>query len=490
MTRQRWLAALGVFLAPLLLRSIWFYPGTYTRPEPVATPDYPSFQLSRPPLGPAVPSVKAEPGGETVLIDWAHQNNFSVPELQTLYDALAEHGGRTEVMTVSYDFSALPLEERLKSATAYIVAAASLEFTPGEIQAVERFVRRGGRLLVISDPTRGLSMVDPLFYFPVGATFGDVAAANALLAPHGLAFSQDYLYNLRDNEGNFRNVLVQRFADHELTQGLAQLAFYAARSVETHGGLPLLLGDGYTYSSRDDRGGSAAAAALSADGRVLALGDLTFLTPPYNEVADNATWIDRLAEFLLADPRPRTLEDFPYLFTQPVAVRVSDLFPLDAENLRALAQSQAALGLHGQPVTAAEEAPPGTDQVVLSLFEADPELGDLLGQFDLTLPRDSDRGLLEIGGLPAFDPTGVGVLLLAQVDRGAVLLLMAESESDLISLFDLLNQRSLSGCYVQAGAALCQISAGDFDGFDEGLGFPEPFFEGTPFELPSATPFP
>ena len=43
-----------------------------------------------------------------------------------------------------------------------------------------------------------------------------------------------------------------------------------------------------------------AAAAINKDQNVLAMGDFTFLMPPYDTVADNATLIGHLADFFAA----------------------------------------------------------------------------------------------------------------------------------------------------------------------------------------------
>ena len=155
---------------------------------------------------------------------------------------------------------------------------------------------------MIADPTRG-------------SRFDSVTFANSLVIPFDLTFSDDYLYNLIEYEGNYRNVLFRKFAADPLTQGLGTVALYATHSVGTTTGTPLVQGDENTLSSRTDTGGHLAALALSANQQVLALGDLTFLTPPYYQVADNAVLINRLAQFLLGGQRTPTLADFPFVFS-------------------------------------------------------------------------------------------------------------------------------------------------------------------------------
>lgn len=490
MSRRGWLL-LAAFVAPLAIRTLWFYQGGYTRTEPVPIPDYAALRQPSPPLGPAVSAGGPWPAADqVVLLDWAHQNRFDITEFEVLGAALGVRGARFEAVTAGYDFSALPLEERLKYASAYLVAAPTQEFTTSEVQAVTRFVERGGRLLVISDPTRGSGFFDIFGYYS-GPAFGDVAAANALLVAHDLAFSEDYLYNLRRNEGNFRNVFLVDFADLPITEGLGEVALYGVRSVRTLSGAPVLVGGGYTYSSRTDRGGDLAAAALSPQGGALALGDLTFLTPPYHEVADNGRFIQNLADFLLGGGRLRDLEDFPYLFTQDVEIVESEALPLSAAHLLALAAAQDSLGTLGQQVRISEAPGEGLDHVEFALFDSAEDVQESLEALGVVLPGDSEDARLTVPGFPAFDPTGVGLLLVSHNASGTTLLLLAETDSDLQSTFDLVTRRDLSPCFVLGAAAICQVGAADF-GFEPGFDFPEPDFTdlGTDFPLPTPTPTP
>lgn len=471
MSRRGW-ALVVALLAPIVVRSLWFYQGAYARSLPVTTPDYSAFPQATPPLGPPVVPASSQPSAYgVVLLDWSHQNQFAVPEFGILASALAVRGARVEVASLSYDLSSLPLEERLKYADAYLVAAPTLEFTRSEVRAVAAFVDRGGRLVVISDPTRGSAAFDP-FGFYLGPAFGDVAVANGLLAPHGLVFSDDYLYNVHRNEGNFRNVFLSQFhfprlegdrRPGDIPRG--EVVFYGSRSVTTESGTPVLVGDGYTYSSRTDRGGSLAAGALSESENVLALGDLTFLMPPYNEVSDNAGLIDNVADFLVGGGRLRDLQDFPYLFAQPITIVPSDAFPLTADHLRSLAAAQIVLGALGQDVSLATGGAAETDSVVFALFDNPDAIRPYLVGIPLVFPSESQDGKLTVPGFPPFDPAGVGALLVSHGAGGTTLILLAQNSADLEATFNLVTTRDLSGCFVHGAAAICQVGAGGSSGF-------------------------
>src|SRR3989304_5227563 len=85
----------------------------------------------------------------------------------------------------------------------------------------------GGRRRVVLDPPRGGGGID-IFGFVLSGSAQDVSSVNLLLEPHDLAFSNDYLYNVLQNEGNFRNVFLSPGEPADLTGDLSQAVFYAA----------------------------------------------------------------------------------------------------------------------------------------------------------------------------------------------------------------------------------------------------------------------
>src|SRR5262249_53131452 len=137
--------------------------------------------------------------GGTVLVDYSHSNQFQANEIQTLVEALTDRGAQVEFNTDASTF-----EAQLKSASAYVVISPSVSFSPDEIRLVRDFVSRGGRLAVFTDATRGLLLYD-FFGNPV-TNAPDVNVVNPLLEPFDITVNADYLYDLVQNEGNFRNV--------------------------------------------------------------------------------------------------------------------------------------------------------------------------------------------------------------------------------------------------------------------------------------------
>jgi hypothetical protein len=211
----------------------------------------------------------------------------------------------------------------------------------------------------------------------------------------------------------------------DLTGDLSQVVFYAARSVATRQEARCSSATILTFPSSTDRGGGLAAVAASPDGRVLAVGDLTFLTPPYDRVADNSQLIQNLAAFLLGGDREQDLTDLPYLFTRPVQVLTSTAFPVQSETLQALQSLQASLTSRGLPMSLTAEPSEGHDLLVTALYEPSDETDPYLASLGLTLPADQADGLLEVPGFGALDPQGIGLLAAVQDPERTTLVVLA-----------------------------------------------------------------
>jgi len=506
MRRYRVLAAASLVILPALLRGLWYYHGFYRPAEPIPLPSFTQIEPPQPPLTPeaATPAQAQDPSGKVVVIDRAHNNQFQLPELDTLTQALLYRGATLQEVNPGdefesssfgssealFAFSSLSLQTRLKYASAYVVVAPQSTFSEAEIQHVARFVSRGGRLLVVLDPTRGGGGID-IFGFVLSGSAQDVSSVNLLLEPHDLSFSNDYLYDVLENEGNFRNVFLSPGEPADLTGDLSQVVFYAARSVGTRQGSAVLVGDDSTFSSRTDRGGGLAAAAASPDGRVLAVGDLTFLTPPYDRVADNSQFIQNLAAFLLGGDREQDLTDLPYLFTRPVQVLTSTAFPIQSETLRALQSLQASLTSRGLPMTLTAEPSEGHDLLVMALYEPSDETDPFLAPLGLTLPADQADGMLEVPGFGALDPQGIGLLASIQDPERTTLVMLAEEEESLALLAENVGQGFLSECVFQGLYGLCKVGQGagfqSEESFDFGFDFNT---EEPTIEIPPTIPAP
>ncbi len=455
---MQWIAIAALFL-PIFARGLWFYRGIPSRPD-IATPDYSALKIPQAPLEtPPAEDANIKRASGTILLDYAHGNQYQQSEIQSLKDAIEKRGGSIEILT---DTSLL--KDKLKYARAYVVISPSYAFTADEANLAQKFSERGGRLVVFTDATRGIISTD----FFTGATinYPDAAMVNPLLAPFGITVNNDYLYNVKQNDSNFRNVFFEDFGKHELTFGLKRVAFYGTHSLKTSSGAILLRGSNLTLSSIDDAHDSEkGGAVISADGNILAFGDFTFLTPAYQNAANNATLIDNIADFSLNGKQAAALANFPHLFTQRnLQIYPSAEIKLTAEMIASIAGLQASLPQY--TIEIIEEAPREGDALILGTLTPSDDMKKILKPFNVTLDDGEFISVPKFGNVGRY---GNGILLLESGKKGNKLTLLADTPEDLISLMDMLAGGSLDDCILQDNIGVCGVSfGGSYSDEDEG----------------------
>ena len=260
----------------------------------------------------------------TLLIDGIHGNDFTKSELAALISRGNDRGYEVEFMgTVGRfgNFSSLSESPRLTLMTEKLRRADSLavilpidDYTPEEVDLVERFIlRKGGKVLLLADPTRRHQI-------------------NSLAKRFGLAFQTDYLYNTTEYDLNFQNVFISNFREDEVTKGLEKIALYTAGSIRTpNPGLAFT--DGGTHSSMLEQIEPFYPLVKAAEGRVLALSDFTFMIPPRNAILDNNKLISNIADYLTSSQRSFELADFPGFFKDDVDILLgnSELFDVGGD---------------------------------------------------------------------------------------------------------------------------------------------------------------
>ncbi|NMC78000.1 MAG: DUF4350 domain-containing protein [Chloroflexi bacterium] len=485
------LAFVLLLLLPIVGRALWFYQGIYHRATPVATPDYNSFTMPFPTLSTPPALAKAEqPSGQVpqVLFDQVHGNLYTLSELDTLTQTLSELGSE-----VKADTGARALKEQLKSAAAYVVIAPTVPFSNEEIAAINQFVERGGHLLVIADPTReyGSDLLTG------AASYDSVDASNPLLAAYNMAFVNDYVYNLVKNEGNFRNIYAQPASQTGVADKITSVVFYSVHSINAPQDQMVLESSSDSLSSKTDQGQNLALAAASPDGRVLAIGDMTFLTAPYNQVADNGLFIQNLARFLNAGERDANLLDFPYLFKRPVTLLLDQENSLDSDTLTLVSQIQQSLQALNVSMEIAEKPASGKDLILFGTFDDMDALGEYLTPFhlkysglalptdlvadepppteettptpEMALPSDEETGSLldllsslgsslEVPGVGQVDTEGTGLFLFSAKPEQNTLILLGNSNQELLGLAGLIAGGSLTDCITNETTAVCVFS--------------------------------
>ncbi|GAB4502689.1 MAG: hypothetical protein Fur0035_22440 [Anaerolineales bacterium] len=446
--KNRLWIALAFFLLPVLFQAA-HYTGL---PQPRKTPQLPQYASFSAPQAPA-PSASLAPAevnhsGARVLLDLNHQNTYQIADVELFTRALAARGATVEYYFVT-DLDTRPLAERLKYADAFVLFSPYMIFEASEISALRDFVAQGGRLLVFADAYRGLQGYN--------GEFPDTVSANLLLAPYGLSITGNYVYNLAENDGNFRNVKLSDFAENPLTSGLKQVVFYGARSVNVTDGAALIRGDANLRSSLNDQGGNLAVMGVDASGNVAAIGSYTFMTPPFDQAADNARLIQNLAEFALSGTRLPALTNFPFVFSRPVSLVTAGNAQLSADTLTAVAGLQQTLRGINIPLSVAADTGSG-DWLILGSFSDSELLNPYFDQFGVTFEDGGET--VKISGLGEIGRAGNGVILFVPGLNHNALVLLADAPEDLVTLINLTAYGDLAGCVVQQNIGVCPVGSG------------------------------
>ena len=390
------LVGLVVLVLPLALRWLYFHEGQY-QAGPVPRPDHSQINAATPDLVSFTDTLTAsEPG--TILVDLAHNNRVEMAELNVLQARLVARGQKLDPV-IAFENSS-DLAEKLRYAKALAVISPGRSWTSTEIQQVQDFVAKGGRLLLVADPTRFDVILDK-----EGGLVGldsDVIHINDLAARFGLVFQSDYLYNTVENEGNFRNIRLTEFKGHELTQGLDQVVFYAVHSIESEEPA-LISASGETRSSNTERTGELAVATLAAGEKVLAVGDLTFMTEPHNDAYDNDQFIANVADFLSGAQREYDLADFPFFFGDQVHLVIAGDPLLDGELLASGSALQSLLEAAGKELIIRESEDEEADTLFLGLYETADEVEPYLTKAQVTLLITATDAL-ELEDVPGASP--------------------------------------------------------------------------------------
>ena len=470
------LIAIGLFLLPVLARTLWYYQGIYTPSKNLQTPDFLSLEISNPELStPFVSEVLDTNKTNTIVFDLAHANQYQISEIEVLVDDIKKQGAEIVTLDEGEDLNTL-----LKGASAFVSIAPTMNFTENEIQQIQVFVERGGHLLVIADPTRSSSE------YAISRA-ESVQVVNKLLEPYQITFRNDYAYNVYDHEGNFRNVFLQPEDENGLTNNVGEIVFYAARTISSYE-LNVMAGNENTLSSLTDTGGDLCLVALSEE-NVLAMGDFTFLTSPYYQVADNYQFITNISQFLINSERQKTLDDFPYVFSRPIGILASDKIVLDQDLLEQISDLKEMYAQQDLPVEFLESDNEEYDLIVLGLIPPDQTIQTYLKGFDIQFgsqnrstavpqttpietanaetepsatfepsPSSLRSGQIYVVGLGQVSQNEFGFFLLKTENDRTILILLSDNQDGLINLLTLFTDGSIENCFMENNLALCELN--------------------------------
>lgn len=323
--------------------------------EPVENPAYDlSTILPEEPEATGDVSVAEAPDRGTVLIDLAHGNRLTEEEIQPLTTAIRDAGYRVEFLD-----SGRELDEKLSEADAFVVIDPGEGYTDREVDTVESFVEKGGRLALFGEPTQG-AIAGPLVGIAVQTNH-----LESIADPFGIDFDSGYLFNMRDNDGIYQNVFANATSTQGVVSGVDRVAMYLATRVSARDGRRILVtGDG-TRLIRGDAPGQYSVGVRT--GNVLAFGDATFLTGGNYQVVDNDRLIGNVVSFLVEGERRRTLLDFPANVEDDPSIRYSSAGLLEA----AQTLGEAFRGGGDAPGLVLEdgEITPGETDVLLATFD-------------------------------------------------------------------------------------------------------------------------
>ena len=352
-------------------------------------------------------------GGGILLVDGMHRNAFDQGEIITLLSRVTDRGYAVEFagdLSVISEAERLSLlEDGLRGANSFLVIQPRVSYNGPEVELLEQFVEKGGKLLLVADPGRPHDI-------------------NSLGNPFGLDFQSDFLFNQVENDLNFRNIVVRDFQPDELTQGLNEIALYVAGSVESPGP-GLAATDANTQSSISETIKPFHPLARGNHRNVVAVFDLSFMIPPNNSILDNDRLVSNLADYLTDNQREFVLGDFPsflgpatdILLGQPTLFDVGTGFKSQLAGLQIASQLRELEDL-------------SRDTVFLGLYDNSPQVNRYLEAAGVQVGET-----LSIPSVSNIPVEGTSVILLDRSQDRHVLVVLGHTRETLADAIDRLS---------------------------------------------------
>ncbi len=384
--------------------ALTFYRGGYEPPAPIQA----ELPEQSPPVVPGntvweSPVDHRDSG--LFLIDALHRNAFTPNHVSALRSKVADLGFDVEFLggfgNVKEEDRLPLLEEKLRVADSFAVILPRVDYTAAEATLVENFVRKGGKLLLISDP-------------------GLTPANNTLAVRFGVNFQPDYLYNQFENDINFQNIFVKDFQPGEITVGVNEVALYSAGSIRSSGP-GLAFADENTRSSLLQHDGDLSPMAFGDTRNVLALGDFTFMVPPQNAALDNDRLLSNIARYLTESDRVFDLADFPHFF-QSGPDNTVDVLPARSELLTSGTQVKNGLASLGVTANISGVEDVSRNTVFLGLHEDAPLVSRYLQGAGVSVGE-----VLTARFVPDLELKDTSITILAREQERYVLIILSET---------------------------------------------------------------
>lgn len=207
----------------------------------------------------------------SVAFDVAHKNAFTTSDVELL------------IRELSYREWSVSFVSDVKSVAkgkyhALVLISPLTVYSEDERRAIKEFVDKGGKLLLIYDPT-----------------YSSPHAINSISSDFGIVFADGYLFNLVSYDRNYRNIYVTDFGQNcSVVKGLSKLVFFTASAVFSLQGGAAFADN--CYLSTSSTMSNYPVVALNKN--VVAVGDQTFLREPYAHLYDNYQLIYNLVDFI------------------------------------------------------------------------------------------------------------------------------------------------------------------------------------------------
>ena len=280
-----------------------------------------------------------------VVIDKSHGN--------ALQDLVLVEGILRTGATVEFLEQKENLSIALRNANAFVVTSPQESYTEEELFIIQEFVKKKGKLFLATDEYEG--------------------TVNSLAKEFGIYYRDDYLFNLKKNEGNFKYVYVDSFVQNGITKDLHTIVLYSTCSLETSHGVAMT--DADTKSTFKE---GQFFSVISASDSILAMCDKTFLKEPYNHVQDNAKLISNIVEWLVTQERIFNLVDYPAFFSNNVNIVPSSELQAQALELRY------ALEKTGRKVKLSGEMIQGMDNLLVLNYKDKKNVEQYLAHLNIT----------------------------------------------------------------------------------------------------------
>lgn len=291
-----------IIILTVAIRIVFFYQGIYLAPKKYVH----DLDISIESVTPEFVDIFEKTWG-TVLFDLAHENNFRKEEIDVLVSRINDRGNNVDFLMDAKD-----LDVKLRKANAFVVILPKKEYSGKEQNLIKGFTDKKGKLLLISDPDRENEI-------------------DSIANDFNIIFSNDYLFNQKENDGNFKYIFLEKFEKNTITEKLNRIALYTSCPI-----LPFENGIAFTgentYSSSDEA--KIGFAPIALKNSILAVCDITLFDQPYNTMNDNNQLISNIADFLTKPEKDFSLADFPYFFEKTTIVTTNLDLSKHAINLK------------------------------------------------------------------------------------------------------------------------------------------------------------